>query len=68
MNYKIQVVQESIKRLKNLIESSNKIENYDQEKLQKHRSELVEYQKELSRLMREEWEEKHERLDYGDDR
>jgi len=68
MKNRIQFVQENIKRLTNLIQSSKKIENYDQEKLQKHYSDLVEYQKELSNLRRIEWEETHERLDYGDDR
>ncbi len=68
MKNRMQFVQENIKRLTNLIQSSKKIENYDQEKLQKHYSDLVEYQKELSRLMREQWEETHERLGYGDDR
>lgn len=68
MKNRIQFVQENINRLKSLIESSKKTENYDQEKLKKHCSDLVAYQQELSKLRRMEWEETHERLDYGDDR
>jgi flagellar capping protein FliD len=61
-------VQESINRLTKLIESLKKDENHNPETLKKHYSDLAEYQKELSRLIRIEWEETHERLDYGDDR
>ena len=61
-------VRESINRLTNLIESLKKDENHNPETLKKHYIDLAEYQKELSRLIRIEWEETHERLDYGDDR
>jgi hypothetical protein len=66
-NQKI-IVQDNINRLKKMIESLKKDENYDPDTLKKHYSDLIEYQKELSRLNRIEWEETHERLDYGDDR
>jgi len=61
-------VQESINRLTKLIESLKKDENHNPETLKKHYSDLAEYQKELSRLIKLEWEETYERLDYGDDR
>jgi flagellar capping protein FliD len=61
-------VQESINRLTKLIESLKKDENHNPETLKKHYSDLAEYQKEFSRLIKLEWEETYERLDYGDDR
>lgn len=64
----MQFVQENINRLKSLIELSKKTENYDQDMLKKHHNDLAVFQIELSKLIREEWEETHERLDYGDDR
>jgi hypothetical protein len=68
MKNRIQFVQENINRLKSLIESSKKTENYDQDMLKKHINDLAVFQIEISKLIREEWEETHERLDYGDDR
>lgn len=68
MKNRIQFVQENIIRLKGLIESSKKTDNYDQEMLKKHYNDLAVFQIELSKLRRTEWEETHERLDYGDDR
>lgn len=61
-------VQESINRLTKLIESLKKDENHNPDTLKKHYSDLAEHKKELSRLIRIEWEETHERLDFGDDR
>ena len=68
MKNRIQFVQENINRLKSLIELSKKTENYDQDMLKKQYSDLAVFQIELSKLIKEEWEETHERLDYGDDR
>lgn len=68
MKQQIKVVQESINRINKLIELAKKDENYNSETLKKHHSDLFECQRELSRLRRIEWEEMHERLDFGDDR
>lgn len=68
MKKQIESVQESIKRLEKLIQLANKDVNYNQDALKKMRLDLIEYTTELSRLRRLEWEETHERLDYGDDR
>jgi len=68
MKKRMQIVQENINRLKSLIELSKKTENYDQDMLKKQYSDLAVFQIELSKLIKEEWEETHERLDYGDDR
>jgi hypothetical protein len=45
-----------------------KDENYNKQKLVEMQKQKNEYSLELSRLIKEEWEETHERLDYGDDR
>lgn len=68
MKNKIQVVQENINRLTKLIESHSKNESHDPETVRKLRTEYAEQIQELSRLRKEQWEETHERLDYGDDR
>jgi len=68
MKQQIKFVQESINRINKLIESAKKDENYNPETLKKHYSDLAEYQRELSRLRKVEWEETYERLDFGDDR
>ena len=68
MKQKIKFVQESINRIRKLIESAKKDKNYNPEILKKHYSDLAEYQRELSRLSKIEWEETYERLDFGDDR
>lgn len=68
MKQQIKVVQESINRITKLIELAKKDVNYDPETLKKHHIDLFEYQRELSRLRRIEWEEMHERLDFDDDR
>ena len=44
------------------------LDNFDPETMKKHYNELSENQRELSRLVKIEWEETHERLDFGDDR
>jgi len=68
MKQQIKVVQEGINRINKLIELAKKDENYNPETLKKHYIDLAEHQRELSRLRRLEWEETHERLDFGDDR
>lgn len=68
MKRQIESVQESINRINKLLELAKKDESYNPETLKKHHSDLVELQKELTRLRRIEWEETHERLDFGDDR
>ena len=68
MKQQIKFVQESINRINKLIQLAKKDENYNPETLKKHYSDLAEHQRELSRLRRIEWEETHERLDFGDDR
>lgn len=66
-NQKI-IVQDNINRLKKMIESLKKDENHNPDTLKKYYNELSDNQRELSRIVKIEWEETHERLDYGDDR
>jgi hypothetical protein len=63
---RIQFVRENINRLTTLIQAAMKDENYNKQKLVEMQKQKNEYSLELSRLIKEEWEEK--RLDYGDDR
>jgi hypothetical protein len=51
-----------------MIELAKNDKDYDPETMKKHYNELSENQRELSRLIKIEWEETHERLDFGDDR
>ena len=68
MNQRIQFVQENIKRLNDLIQLAIKDENYNKQKLTEMQKQKNAYSLELARIMKEQWEETHERLDFGDDR
>ena len=68
MNQRIQFVQENIKRLNDLIQLAIKDENYNKQKLTEMQKQKNVYSLELARIMKEQWEETHERLDFGDDR
>ena len=65
---RIQFVRENINRITTIIQASMKDENYNKQTLVEMQKQKNEYSLELSRLIKEEWEETHERLDYGDDR
>lgn len=62
------IVQDNINRLKKMIELAKNNKDCNPETMKKHYNELSENQRELSRLIKIEWEETHERLDFGDDR
>lgn len=62
------IVQDNINRLTKMIELAKNDKDYDPETMKKHYNELSENKRELSRLIKIEWEETHERLDFGDDR
>jgi hypothetical protein len=62
------IVQDNINRLTKMIELAKNDKDYDPETMKKYYNELSENQRELSRLVKIEWEETHERLDFGDDR
>jgi hypothetical protein len=51
-----------------MIELAKKDENHNPDTLKKYHTDLSENQRELSRILKIEWEETHERLDFGDDR
>jgi hypothetical protein len=68
MNQQIQIIQESIKRLDNMIQLAIKDENFDRQKLDEMQKQKTQYSLELSRLFKIQWEETYERLDYGDER
>lgn len=62
------IVQDNINRLTKIIELAKNNKDCNPETMKKHYNELSENQRELSRLIKIEWEETHERLDFGDDR
>ena len=68
MKNKIKSLKENIQRLETTYEGLSKIENYDPNVLSNIKQKIIEYQYELQRLTRLEWQEKYERLDFGDDR
>ena len=68
MNQQIQFVRENINRLTTLIQAAMKDEIYNKQKLVEMQKQKNEYSLELSRLIKEEWEATHERLDYAEDR
>jgi hypothetical protein len=68
MNKQKIIVQDNINRLTKMIELAKKDENHNPDTLKKYHTDLSENQRELSRILKIEWEETHERLDFGDDR
>ena len=64
----IKFIQESIKRLDNMIQCLIKEENYNKERLIELQKQKAQLSLELSAAVKEQWEETYERLDYGDDR
>jgi hypothetical protein len=66
VKHNIKVTQDNINKLKSMIEYANS--KNDQEQVKKLQADLNKHQLELTRLRRIEWEETHERLDFGDDR
>lgn len=62
---KIKLTQDNINKLKKMLDYANS--KNDQDKAKKLQADLNRHQLELARLRRIEWEETHERLDFGDE-
>lgn len=68
LSFRIKTLQNEIDRLSVKIANAIKDESFDQPKLKEMRSRKVSMELELSRLVKQQWEETYERLDLDDDR
>jgi hypothetical protein len=67
LSSRIKVLRNEIDSLSAKISNAAKDENFDQDKLKEMRLKKTKLELELPRLVRQQWEETHERLDLGDD-
>jgi hypothetical protein len=67
LSSRIKVLRNEIDSLSAKISNASKDENFDQDKLKEMRLKKTKLELELPRLIRQQWEETHERLDLGDD-
>jgi RNase P/RNase MRP subunit p30 len=68
LSFRIKSLRSEIDNLSVKIVNATKDETFDQAKLKEMRSRKVSMELELSRLVRQQWEETYERLDLDDDR
>jgi RNase P/RNase MRP subunit p30 len=68
LSFRIKSLRSEIDNLSVKIANATKDETFDQAKLKEMRSRKVSMELELSRLVRQQWEETYERLDLDDDR
>jgi septal ring factor EnvC (AmiA/AmiB activator) len=68
LSKRIEKVTKEIDQLTKSIANAAKDESFDKNKLKEMTDKKNKLALERTRLVRQEWEETHERLDYGDDR